>query len=158
MKIYDFKVIDIDGNETDLKQYEGKYILVVNTASKCGLTNQYADLEKLYKNLNDELVILAFPCNQFANQESGTNEEIKSFCLNTYYVSFPIFEKIDVNGKNAHPLYEYLKSELPGALSSTVIKWNFTKFLIDKDGTPLKRFAPTDKPKKIEKYIQERKK
>jgi len=137
------------GKEVSMEDYKGKVVLVVNTASKCGLTYQYEGLEELYKKYSDEgLVILGFPCNQFANQEPGTDSEIASFCQLNYGVSFPIFKKVDVNGDTTHPLFKYLKSELKGLLGQK-IKWNFTKFLIGKDGKPIKRFAPTTKPEKL---------
>ena len=137
------------GKEVSMEDYKGKVVLVVNTASKCGLTYQYEGLEELYKKYSNEgLVILGFPCNQFANQEPGTDSEIASFCQLNYGVSFPIFKKVDVNGDTTHPLFKYLKSELKGLLGQK-IKWNFTKFLIGKDGKPIKRFAPTTKPEKL---------
>ena len=130
-----------------------KTVLVVNTASKCGLTPQFEGLEKLYKEYKDKgLVILGFPCNQFANQEPGDEKSIAEGCLLNYGVTFPMFSKIDVNGENAHPIYKYLKKELGGTLGSK-IKWNFTKFLIDANGNPVKRFAPTTKPEKLEGHI-----
>lgn len=145
----------LNGKEENLSEYEGKTIIVVNTASKCGLTPQYEGLEDLYKkHKNDGLVILGFPCNQFGSQEKGSSEDIEEFCQINYGVSFPMFEKIEVNGKNAHPVYKYLKSKLSGGLLGSSIKWNFTKFVIDKNGNPVKRFAPTATPKKIEKYIE----
>lgn len=138
-----------------MTQYQGKTILVVNTASKCGLTPQYEGLEKLYKNYKDQgLVILGFPCNQFANQESGTSDEIQEFCQINYGVSFPMFEKVDVNGENAHPIFKYLKSKLGGGIFGSKIKWNFTKFVIDKNGNPVKRFSPITKPEKMENTIR----
>lgn len=138
-----------------MTQYKGKTILVVNTASKCGLTPQYEGLEKLYKNYKDQgLVILGFPCNQFANQESGTSDEIQKFCQINYGVSFPMFEKVDVNGENAHPIFKYLKSKLGGGIFGSKIKWNFTKFVIDKNGNPVKRFWPITKPEKMENTIR----
>jgi glutathione peroxidase len=137
-----------------MENYQGKTILVVNTASKCGLTPQYEGLEKLYQKYKDKgLVILGFPCNQFANQESGDEKSISEGCLINYGVSFPMFSKIDVNGETAHPIYKYLKSELNGILGSK-IKWNFTKFLIDSDGNPVKRFAPVTTPETIDKYLE----
>jgi len=152
---YDFEAKSLQGELVDMKQYSGKLVLVVNTASKCGLTPQYEGLEKLYKEYQDKgLVILGFPCNQFANQEPGDEHSISEGCLINYGVTFPMFSKVDVNGKNAHPLFKYLKSELKGTFGNKV-KWNFTKFLIGTDGKPLKRFAPTTKPDKIEKYIKE---
>tara|TARA_B100000900_G_scaffold394026_1_gene391077 strand:- start:46 stop:525 length:480 start_codon:yes stop_codon:yes gene_type:complete len=152
--IYNFSANKLNGQKTDLKEYEGKTIVVVNTASKCGLTPQYEGLEKLYKNYKDKgLVVLGFPCNQFGNQEKGTSDDIQEFCQVNYGVSFPMFEKIEVNGKNTHPVFKYLKSELGGFLGSK-IKWNFTKFVIDKNGKPLKRFSPKTKPEKMEAYLK----
>lgn len=154
--IYDFSGIDIKGNEVPLSDYKGKVMLIVNTASKCGFTPQYKGLESLYKKYKDKgLVILGFPCNQFGKQEPGGPEEITEFCELNFGVSFPLFQKVDVNGPNAHPLYQYLKKEAPGLLGSGAIKWNFTKFLVDGSGKVLKRFAPTDTPEKIEKHIAE---
>jgi glutathione peroxidase len=151
--IYDFEIMDIDGRNITLDSFRENVILVVNTASKCGLTPQYEALEALYRKYKDEgLVILGFPCNQFAGQEPGDEESIKNGCLLNYEVTFPMFSKVLVNGKNAHPLYKYLKSAQPGLLGGR-IKWNFTKFLIDRNGIPTKRFAPTDKPESIEKHI-----
>ena len=155
MNIYDFKFKDAQNKEVSMSNYKGKVLLIVNTASKCGLTGQYKGLEKIYKDLNEEgLEVLAFPCNQFRGQEPGTNAEIQEFCEMEFGVKFPVFDKIDVNGGTAHPLYDYLKSQAPGLLGSKSIKWNFTKFLVDKDGTVLKRFAPTDKPETIQKEIK----
>lgn len=153
--IYNFSANRLNGQKTDFSEYKGKTIVVVNTASKCGLTPQYQGLEKLYNEYkNDGLVVLGFPCNQFGNQEKGSSEDIKEFCQVNYGVSFPMFEKIEVNGKNAHPVYKYLKSQLSGGLLGSAIKWNFTKFVIDKNGKPLKRFAPTTKPEKMEDFIK----
>jgi glutathione peroxidase len=137
-----------------MDKYKGKVVLVVNTASKCGFTPQYEGLEKLHEEYKGKgLEILGFPCNQFAGQEPGGKDEIET-CLLNYGVDFQMFDKIDVNGKNAHPIFKYLKKELPGTLGGR-IKWNFTKFLIDKDGNPVKRFAPSTKPEKIEIDIRE---
>lgn len=134
--------------------FKGKTVLVVNTASKCGLTPQFEGLEALYRKHKDNgLVILGFPSNQFANQEPGDDKSIAEGCLINYGVTFPMFSKIDVNGPDAHPLYKYLRTELPGILSNK-IKWNFTKFLIDMDGKPVKRFSPTTKPDKIDQYLE----
>ena len=153
--IYDFEVRDIDGNTQSLKKFEGKTLLIVNVASKCGFTSQYTELEQIYKEYKDSgLEILAFPCNQFGAQEPGDAQEIKSFCALTYNVEFPLFSKIDVNGDNAAPVYDYLKESLPGILGSKAIKWNFTKFLVDKNGHPVQRYAPTDKPLSIVKDIK----
>ncbi|MBF0107013.1 MAG: glutathione peroxidase [Deltaproteobacteria bacterium] len=152
--LYTFKVKNIQGTTQQLSQYKGKLLLIVNTASRCGFTPQYTGLEALYqKYKNKGLEILAFPCNQFGSQEPGTHEEIAAFCDLNYKTTFPLFEKIDVNGPKAHPLFKYLTGALPGLLGTQNIKWNFTKFLIDRDGTPLKRFAPGDRPQKIEKDI-----
>jgi glutathione peroxidase len=154
MKFYDFTASNIYGEEVSMGDYKGKVVLVVNTASKCGLTPQFKDLEALYEEYKDSGVdILGFPCNQFANQDSGTNDEIHQFCQLNYGVTFNMFEKIEVNGANAHPLYKYLKSEAKGLLSNE-IKWNFTKFLIDADGNVVKRYAPTVSPVKIKKDIE----
>ncbi|WP_321346050.1 glutathione peroxidase [uncultured Draconibacterium sp.] len=150
---YQFKATSLQGKEVAMDNYKGKTVLVVNTASKCGLTPQFEGLEKLYKDYKDKgLVILGFPCNQFANQEPGDEKSIAEGCLLNYGVTFPMFSKIDVNGDNAHPIYKYLKKELGGTLGSK-IKWNFTKFLIDAEGNPVKRFAPTTKPEKLESHI-----
>jgi glutathione peroxidase len=153
--IYDFKATSLDGREIDLADFKGKTVLVVNTASKCGFTPQYEGLEKLYEENKDKgLVILGFPCNQFGAQEPGGAEEIGAFCMKNYGVSFPMFEKIDVNGADAHPLYNWLKDEAPGLLGTKNIKWNFTKFLIDKDGNPVERYGSTTKPEDIEADIR----
>ncbi len=152
--LFDFDVNKLNGQKADLNEYKGKTIIVVNTASKCGLTPQYEGLENLYKKYKDQgLVILGFPCNQFGQQEKGNSDEIQEFCQVNYGVSFPMFEKIDVNGNSAHPIYKYLKSKLGGLLGSS-IKWNFTKFIIDKNGTPVKRFAPTTSPDSMEQFIK----
>lgn len=154
MEFYNFKANKMNGQEVSMSDYKGKVVLVVNTASKCGLTPQFEGLEALYKEYKDQrLEILGFPCNQFANQEKGSNEEIHEFCQLNYGVSFTMFEKIDVNGKNAHPLYKYLKNEAKGLLSKE-IKWNFTKFLIDSEGNIVKRYAPTVEPLKIKDDIE----
>lgn len=152
--LYDFNVTTIDGAITDLSSYQGKVILVVNVASKCGFTDQYEGLEELYRDFGDKgLVILGFPCNQFGSQEPGTEKEIKTFCRLNYGVSFPMFAKIDVNGSAAHPLYTYLKEERTGVLGSSTIKWNFTKFLVDREGNVVQRFAPSTKPLDLEEHI-----
>lgn len=151
---YSFKAKSLSGQEEGMDKYKGKTVLVVNTASKCGLTPQFEGLEKLYQKYKDSgLVILGFPCNQFANQEPGDEKSIAEGCVVNYGVSFPMFSKIDVNGDNAHPIYKYLKEELKGTFGSS-IKWNFTKFLIDKNGRPVKRFSPRTKPEKIDKYLE----
>lgn len=153
-KIYDFVVNTIDGKEISLSEYENKVLLIVNVASKCGFTKQYAGLENLYeKYKSKDFVILGFPCNQFGGQEPGTAEEIQSFCSLKYNVTFPMFEKINVNGKNAHPLYVYLKSAAKGVMGTESIKWNFTKFLVNRDGSVIKRFASKDTPESIENEI-----
>lgn len=154
MKFYDFKAVKMNGQEISMEEYKGKTVLVVNTASKCGLTPQLTGLEELYKKYADEdFVILGFPCNQFANQDPKGNSEISEFCLINYGVTFPMFQKIEVNGKNAHPLYKFLKEQSHGIIGND-IKWNFTKFLIDKDGNVVKRYAPITKPESIEKDLQ----
>jgi glutathione peroxidase len=151
---YDFSAKSIDGAEQPLSGYQGKVLLVVNTASKCGFTPQYTGLEKLWRKHQDKgLVVLGFPCDQFGHQEPGDEEEIKNFCSLSYDVSFPMFAKIEVNGGGAHPLYQWLKKEKSGLLGIGAIKWNFTKFLIGRDGKVIKRYAPTDKPEDIEKDI-----
>lgn len=153
-EIYDFKAKSLNGKEISLDAFRGKTVLVVNTASKCGFTPQLEGLENMYKKYREQgLVILGFPCNQFANQEPGDEKSISEGCMVNYGVTFPMFSKIDVNGSEAHPLYKYLKSEL-GGFPNSKIKWNFTKFLIDKNGTPIKRFAPVTKPEKIEKHVE----
>ncbi|MCK3685024.1 glutathione peroxidase [Maribellus sp. YY47] len=152
---YQFKANSLQGKEVPMEDFKGKTILVVNTASKCGFTPQYAGLENLYRKHKDNgLVILGFPCNQFGNQEPGDEKSISEGCLINYGVSFPMFSKVDVNGEEAHPIFKYLKKELSGVLGSK-IKWNFTKFLIDKNGKPVKRFAPITKPEKLEPYIEQ---
>jgi len=152
--IFKFPVRTLEGQETTLETYSGKVMLIVNTASKCGFTPQYEGLERLYQTHKEQgLVILGFPCNQFGSQEPGSSEEIQSFCQLNYGVSFPMFEKVDVNGAEAHPLFSHLKEEAPGLLGSKGIKWNFTKFLVDRNGKTVKRFAPQDTPEKIEKEL-----
>lgn len=153
--IYDIEVETIDGEKISLNEYKNKVLLIVNVASKCGFTSQYEGLEKLYdKYKNKDFVVLGFPCNQFMNQEPGTNEEIKEFCSLTYDVSFPMFSKIDVNGDETHPLYKFLKSEASGFLGTEAIKWNFTKFLIDKNGNIINRYSPSTTPKSLEDDIE----
>jgi glutathione peroxidase len=154
--IYDFEVKNINGQPVSLAQYKGKTLLFVNVASKCGFTPQYKELEEIYRDYKDQgLEILAFPCNQFGSQEPGDAEEIKNFCSLNYDVSFPLFSKVNVNGDETAPVYGFLKESLPGILGSRVVKWNFTKFLVDKNGVPHSRYAPTDKPKDILKDIKE---
>lgn len=146
---YDFEATGIDGTPQQLADYRGSVLLVVNTASQCGFTPQYAGLEELYRRYADRgLVVLGFPCDQFNHQEPGDETEIASFCSTTYDVTFPMFAKIEVNGTDAHPLYEWLRGEQGGLLGNR-IKWNFTKFLVDRDGTVAKRYAPTTKPDDI---------
>jgi glutathione peroxidase len=152
--IYDFKATTLQGRETSVADYRGQVMLIVNTASKCGFTPQYEGLEKLYEKLHGKgFSVLGFPCNQFGAQEPGAESEIGEFCQVNYGVSFPMFAKIDVNGANAHPLYKYLKHEKPGFLGSERIKWNFTKFLVDRAGKVVARFAPMTKPEAIEAPI-----
>ncbi|QTM98074.1 redoxin domain-containing protein [Sediminibacillus dalangtanensis] len=155
MNIYDFSATSISGEELPLQKYKGKAMLIVNTASKCGFTPQYQGLQQLYDKFQDDgLVVLGFPSNQFMNQEPGSEETIQTFCEVNYGVTFPLFSKIDVKGKNAHPLFAYLSKQAPGILSGQ-IKWNFTKFLVDKDGHVVKRYAPSTKPESIETDIQQ---
>ncbi len=145
--VYDFQAQTITGQPVPLDQYKGKVLLIVNTASQCGFTPQFEGLEALWKSHGDKgLVVLGFPCNQFGSQDPGNNSEIASFCQLNYGVSFPMMAKIDVNGPQAHPLYQWLVKEAPGILGTKSIKWNFTKFLVGKDGQVLGRYAPTDKP------------
>ncbi|HUO66713.1 MAG TPA: glutathione peroxidase [Gammaproteobacteria bacterium] len=151
---YDFTARDIDGAEQPLAAYRGKPLLVVNVASKCGFTPQYAGLQALYARFHEQgLEVLGFPCDQFGHQEPGDESEIKMFCSTRYDVTFPLFAKIEVNGANAHPLYQWLKSEKAGVLGTEAIKWNFTKFLVDRTGQVVRRYAPNDTPEKIEKDL-----
>ena len=151
---YDFSAKDLDGKEHALAEFRGKPMLVVNTASKCGFTPQYTGLEKLHRDYGDKgLVVLGFPCDQFGHQEPGDADEIRNFCSLNYDVSFPLFEKVEVNGAKAHPLWQWLKKEKPGLLGMEAIKWNFTKVLVDRSGKVVKRYAPTDTPEKIEKDL-----
>ena len=153
--IYQFKAPRLNGKEQALAEYEGKVMLIVNTASKCGFTPQYEGLEKVYQQYKDKgLVVLGFPCNQFGAQEPGGKEDIQEFCQLNYGVSFPMFDKIDVNGNDTHPLYDYLKKQATGVLGSESIKWNFTKFLVDRDGKVIDRFAPTTKPEDMVRDIE----
>ncbi len=155
MSVYEFKAETINGKEISLSEYEGKVLLIVNTASKCGFTSQLEGLQKLYDTYNQQgLEILGFPCNQFNSQDPGSNEEIAEFCQLNYGVTFPMFSKVDVKGKNAHPLFSYLTEEAKGLLTKQ-IKWNFTKFLVGKDGQVIDRFAPQTKPEELEKAIQD---
>jgi len=154
--IYQFTADNNRNEEVKLSDYQDKVVLIVNTASACGFTPQYKGLQNLYeKHQSKGLEVLAFPCNQFKNQEKGNNEEIKSFCDLQFNIKFPLFSKIDVNGDNAHPLFSFLKEQAPGILGSKGIKWNFTKFLINRQGEVLKRYAPTTKPEAIEADIEE---
>lgn len=153
--IADFTVTTNRGAELDLREKVGKVLLVVNTASRCGFTPQYDGLEKLYQDYKDQgFEVLGFPCNQFGAQEPGNAEEIEQFCKTNFGVTFPLMAKIDVNGDNASPLFDWMKSERKGLMGTTAIKWNFTKFLIDRDGKVVKRYAPTDKPEAIAKDIE----
>lgn len=153
--LHDFKVRNALGKEIDLKDFAGKAVLVVNVASKCGFTPQYGGLESLYQKYKEQgLEIIGFPCNQFGEQEPGSNEEIQQFCKTNYGVTFPILAKVDVNGRESAPVYEFLKSSAPGILGTEAIKWNFTKFLIGKDGKVLKRFAPQTQPTEISSEIE----
>ena len=152
-EFYNLSAIDIRGKEVSFSEFKDKVVLVVNTASKCGLTPQYKELEALHIKYKDQgLVIIGFPCNQFGNQEPGTEKEIQDNCLINYGVTFKMFSKVDVNGRNAHPVFTYLKNELGGLLGSR-IKWNFTKFLVDNKGYPYKRYAPTTSPDDMESEI-----
>lgn len=152
---YDFEAQQIDGRTVPLKQFEGRAMLIVNTASACGFTPQFGGLQKLHEQYGARgLVVLGFPCNQFGAQDPGSNEEIAGFCQLNYGVSFPMMAKIDVNGPAAHPLYQWLTKEAPGLLGSTGIKWNFTKFLVGKDGQVIKRYAPQDPPEALAKDIE----
>lgn len=147
MNFYHFKVRTAKDEEVSLEQYKGKVVLIVNVASQCGFTGQYEGLQELYEKYHDKgLEILAFPCNQFGHQEPGSNEEIQNFCTSRFQVTFPVFAKVDVNGKNTSPLYDFLKRAARGFLGTKVIKWNFTKFLVSREGKVLRRFAPQTKP------------
>ena len=155
--VYDFTVKSIDGRAVPLSIYRGKTLLIVNVASRCGFTPQYAGLERLYRaHKEDELIILGFPCDQFGRQEPGTDDEIQQFCSKTYDVTFPLFSKIKVNGPEADPLFIYLKSEKKGLLGLEAIKWNFTKFLVSPDGEVLKRYGSADTPESIERDLRAR--
>ncbi|HBZ07534.1 glutathione peroxidase [Massilia sp.] len=155
MNTFDFSANALDGTLVDLSRYRGKVLLIVNTASHCGFTPQYKGLEQLYRDYRERgLEVLGFPCNQFRQQEPGGEAEIGAFCEKNFGVSFPLFAKIDVNGDNAHPLFRHLKHEAPGVLGTQAVKWNFTKFLVGRDGRVLKRYAPTTKPEDITKDIE----
>lgn len=155
MSVYDYSAKTLDGQDVSLADYRGQVLLIVNTASKCGFTPQYEGLEALYKAYKDRgFTVLAFPCNQFGAQEPGDAAEIANFCSLTYDVSFPVMSKVDVNGADAHPLYKFLKKEQKGVLGTEAIKWNFTKFLIGKDGRVVDRFAPTVKPEDLKVAVE----
>ena len=153
--VYDFEALDIAGRPVALAQFKGRPLLIVNTASACGFTPQFAGLEELHKTYGGQgLVVLGFPCNQFGRQDPGSNDDIGAFCQKNYGVSFQMMGKIDVNGDGAHPLYQWLTREAPGLLGTKAIKWNFTKFLVGKDGQVIKRYAPTDRPESLKKDIE----
>ena len=152
--IFNFSCKDVNGKEINLSNYSGKVIMIVNTASKCGFTPQFKGLQELYRSYsNQDFEILGFPCNQFANQEPGTNQEIAEFCNINYEITFPIFSKIKVNGPSAHPLFKFLTTEKPGLLGTNSIKWNFTKFLINRNGEPVKRFSSKTTPEEISSEV-----
>nr|WP_297350506.1 glutathione peroxidase [uncultured Caldimonas sp.] len=153
--VYDFEASSIDGKPVSLADYRGKVLLIVNTASQCGFTPQFTGLEQLWEAYRERgLVVLGFPCNQFGQQDPGSDAEISSFCSLNYGVSFPMMKKVDVNGADAHPLYRWLTAEAPGLLGTKAIKWNFTKFLVGRDGTVLKRYAPTDTPESLKADVE----
>lgn len=155
MSVYQYKANTIKGNEVSLQEYEGKVMLIVNTASECGFTPQFTELQELYeKYQNEGFTVLGFPCNQFGGQDPGNNEQIAEFCSLNFGVTFPMFGKVDVNGEEAHPLFTYLSNEAPGILGSKTIKWNFTKFLVDKNGQVVDRYAPNTSPSKLVKDIE----
>lgn len=155
MSVYDFTVKTIRGEEKSMADYKGKVLLIVNTASKCGFTPQYKELQELYDEYKDKgFEVLAFPCNQFGQQEPGSESEIERFCQLNYSVTFPMFAKVDVNDENAHPLFVYLTEKAPGILGTKAIKWNFTKFLVDKNGNVVSRFAPQTKPSELKQEIE----
>ena len=155
MRLQQFTMLRLNGEEQSFAEYDGNVVLIVNTASQCGFTPQYQGLEQLYQHYKDEgFVVLGFPCNQFKSQEPGSNDDIASFCEKNYGVSFPMFSKIDVNGDNTAPIYKALKQEAPGLLGSRAIKWNFTKFLLGRDGKVIHRYSPTTKPGAIEPDIR----
>ena len=156
MSFYDLSAVAIDGSEVKFEQFRGKSVLVVNVASKCGFTPQYEGLEALYeKYASRGFVVLGFPCDQFGHQEPGDEDQIQSFCSTKFGVKFPMFAKIEVNGANTHPVYAFLKNEAPGLFGTTSVKWNFTKFLVDRSGQVVKRYASTDTPKKIAADVKE---
>lgn len=154
MSIYAFSARDIDGNDVPLERYRGRLLLIVNVASRCGFTPQYGGLEALHQKYSDRgFAVLGFPCNQFGGQEPGSEAQIREFCTGTYDVTFPLFAKVEVNGARAHPLWQHLKRAQPGLLGSEAIKWNFTKFLVDREGRPVRRFAPNDRPEDLDSVI-----
>ena len=156
MNVFDFSAPALDGTPVDLSSYRGQVLLIVNTASGCGFTPQYRGLETLHRDYGERgFEVLGFPCNQFKNQEPGTEAEIGQFCERNFGVSFPLFAKIDVNGANAHPLFRHLKREAPGILGTELVKWNFTKFLVDRDGKVVKRYAPKTRPEEIRSDIEQ---
>ena len=154
MNLHDFHAIDIDGKDRDLSEFAGKLVLIVNTASACGYSPQYEGLQRLQETFADDLVVLGFPCNQFGGQEPGGEDEIKAFCELNYKIGFPMFAKVEVNGSNAHPLFKFLTHEVPGILGTEAIKWNFTKFLIGRNGEPIARYAPGTRPEALEDDIR----
>ena len=152
--VHDFSARAIDGQDKSLADFKGQVLLVVNVASKCGFTPQYTGLEALHRKLKDQgFAVLGFPCDQFGHQEPGDEAEIRNFCKLNYDVSFPMFAKVEVNGDGAHPLYQHLKSQAKGILGSESVKWNFTKFLVDREGKVVRRYAPNDRPESLEKDI-----
>jgi len=154
--VYDFRTKTIDGADVSLADYRGKVLLIVNVASRCGFTPQYKGLEELYREYKSRgFEVLGFPCNQFGSQEPGSEADIKNFCETSYEVTFPLFSKIDVNGSGAHPLYQFLEGARRGILGTKRIKWNFTKFLVDRQGQPIKRYSPQDKPANIAKDVED---
>ena len=154
MNHHDFHAVDIDGKDRQLSEFAGKLVLIVNTASACGYTPQYEGLQKLQETFADDLVVLGFPCNQFGGQEPGSEDEIKAFCDINYKIGFPLFAKVEVNGANAHPLFKFLTHEVPGILGTEAIKWNFTKFLVGRNGEPIARYAPGTRPEAMEDDIR----
>jgi glutathione peroxidase len=156
MSLYDLNAVDITGRNRSLAEFRGRVLLIVNTASQCGFTPQLQGLQSLYETYRDrDFAVLGFPCNQFGRQDPGSNEEISQFCQLHYGVTFPMFAKVDVNGPNAHPLFQYLKRQKPGAFGLRSIKWNFTKFLVDRNGRVVRRFAPSVPPERIEQSIRD---
>jgi glutathione peroxidase len=155
MTVYQFEVKKINGETTSLSEYKGDVLLIVNTASNCGFTPQYKQLQELYEQYKEKgFTVLGFPCNQFMNQEPGTEADIQSFCEMNFGVTFPLFSKVDVNGKNAHPLFQYVTEEAPGVLGVKAVKWNFTKFLVNRSGEVVERYAPNTNPKEIAQDIE----